>query len=308
MQTVIAIDLGGTKVSAALIDRQGSLLWRIQQPTDNAGAKAILQQLAALVAALSERASGTVVAVGVGTPGFVDSGQGRVLLATNLPGWGGTSVRDQLQELCGLPVVVENDANAAAVGEAWQGAGRNRESFVMLTLGTGVGGAIYHRQWGLWPGASFRSGELGHAILYPGGRPCPCGQRGCVDQYLSGRALQQSYQRLTGQVATSEQLVRLAKQGETAALQTLNQFATDLAVLLTSLQNLLDPEVFLLGGGVAATWDSWWPYLQAHLQQTAMPGCPIQVVPASAGADAGLLGMAKLAWELGGGEPRCCKR
>lgn len=295
MQTVITVDLGGTKLNAAVLDEAGQVLTLLTQPTDNNGREAILNQLRAVIEEL--RVNQDVVAVGLGTPGFIDSAEGKVLLATNLPGWSGTAVGAILQQATSFPVAVENDANAAAIGEAWLGSGRNRRSFVMLTLGTGVGGAIFSQEHGIWQGSSFRSGEFGHSVLYPGGRPCACGQRGCVDQYLSGRAIQLVYREQTGKDFSGKQVLDLARAGELTALQVVRQFSRDLSVLLTSLQNILDPEVFILGGGLLAAKDVWGEPLISNLACLAVHGCEIKWIPAQTGSLAGLFGAGKLAWD-----------
>ncbi len=296
MPNIIAIDLGGTKLSAALLDEAGSVLQSHTEPTEQAGRSALISQLTTVVRRLSQGQE--VLAVGLGSPGFIDTEQGVVIMATNLVGWTQTRVKDKLEQMTGLPVVVMNDANAAALGEAWLGAGKNRQSFVMLTLGTGVGGAIYHRQSGIWLGSNHQGGEFGHSILYPGGRPCPCGQFGCVDQYLSGRAVQSAYQVLTGQDCTCEQIFQGAADGEALAVRIIQEFARDLATHLISLQNIIDPEIFILGGGLAAAHSVWGELLDKQLQQLTGPGSVVRWQLAETGALAGLLGAGRLAWDL----------
>lgn len=296
MSTVIAIDLGGTKLSAALLDATGQVIHSCTEPTQNDGRAAILAQLTAVIGRL--RQGQDVRAVGLGTPGFVDTPRGIVLLATNLTGWSQTEARTQLQETTGIATVVANDANAAAVGEAWLGAGRGKQSFVMLTLGTGVGGAIFDRRHGLWLGNNHRGGEFGHSIIHPGGRPCACGQLGCVDQYLSGRAIQRAYHELTDCATTCEQIFERAKAGEPAAQSVIGDFARDLAVHLISLQSIIDPEVFILGGGLLAAQSVWGELLDARLQQLTVPGMGVCWRPAETGALAGLLGAGRMAWDL----------
>lgn len=296
MPNVIAIDLGGTKLSAALLDEAGGVVLTHTEATAQAGRSALLAQLAAVVKRLGQGQE--VLAVGLGSPGFIDSERGVVIMATNLVDWSQTAVKDKLQQITGLPVAVMNDANAAALGEAWLGAGRGSESFVMLTLGTGVGGAIYHRQTGVWPGCNHRGGEFGHSILYPGGRPCPCGQFGCVDQYLSGRAIQAAYQVLTGQDCTCEQIFQEAAVGQSPATRIIREFARDLATHLISLQNIIDPEVFILGGGLSTAHSVWGELLNQQLLQLTGPGSVIRWRLAETGTLAGLLGAGKLAWDL----------
>lgn len=296
MSTVIAIDLGGTKLSAALLDEAGKLLRTSSEPTEQGGRSALLAQLASVVQQLAQGSD--AMAVGVGSPGFVDAARGVVLMATNLVGWSQTDVRGNLQQMTGLPVVLANDANAAAVGEAWLGAGRGKQDFVMLTLGTGVGGAVYDRNRGVWLGHNHRGGEFGHSILYPGGRPCPCGQFGCVDQYLSGRAIQSAYQVLTGNDCTCEQIFANAGRGEALAERIVHNFARDLATHLLSLQSIIDPELFILSGGLSTAHSAWAESLSQSLRQLAGPTTAVHWQLAETGANAGLFGAGKLAWEM----------
>lgn len=290
MEHVIGIDLGGSKVAGALVDKKGRVLRSLTEPTAASGRKELIAQLVDMVERLS--ADINIAAVGIGTPGFVDSKQGQVLLATNLPGWTGVHLKGELAECLGcLPVAIENDANVAALGEAWLGAGRELNSFLMLTLGTGVGGAIYSKHSELWRGANYRAGEFGHAILYPDGLPCGCGRRGCVEQYLSGRSLSRAYFERSGQLFGAERILTLASQGDVVAVELLHRFVQDLAILLTSLQNVLDPSAFVLGGGLVASRSAWWNALEAELEHESL-----QILPSHLGSNAGVLGAAWLAW------------
>ncbi|NLY53208.1 MAG: ROK family protein [Firmicutes bacterium] len=296
MVHVISIDLGGSYLKAALVDESARIIRRLTLPTSQEGRSGIIQQLAAAVSEL--KYGYDVGAVGVGTPGFVDSRAGKVLRATNLPGWTGTNVKAELSRLIDLPIVVENDANLAALGEAWVGAGKELDNFVMLTLGTGVGGAIYSRDTGVWRGATYRGGELGHSILYPGGEPCACGQRGCVEQYLSGQALERRYSDLTGSKANCEAIFQAALAGKELAESLVQQFSHDFAVLLASLKNMLDPEAFVIGGGLVHLREAWWFHVKEAFYRECMQSEGTRVLPAATGNNAGLLGAAALAWDL----------
>ena len=292
MDNVIGIDLGGSKVAGAVVDIQGRVLRRLTEPTALHGREGLLAQLVGLVERLSTDMP--ITAIGIGTPGFVDSQQGHVLLATNLPGWTGVQLKNELQSrMHSLPMVIENDANVAALGEAWLGAGKDIESFLMLTLGTGVGGAIYNKHSELWRGANYRAGEFGHAILYPHGLPCGCGRSGCVEQYLSGRAVARNYSVRSSTCTSAERVFTLATQGDRVASDVVQAFVRDLAVLLTSLQNVLDPSAFVLGGGLVSSRGTWWQSLEQQLQNS---GGSVRILPAHLGNDAGVLGAAWLAW------------
>ena len=281
MKTVISIDLGGTSLKAALVDQEANILRRITVPTSQAGRAALIEQLVQVSRELAENEP--VQAIGIGTPGFVDSAAGQVLFATNVRGWSGTGVAALLRDQLCLPIIVENDANVAAIGEAWVGAGQDLASFFMITLGTGVGGAIYDRQNGVWPGASFRGGEVGHSILYPNGKLCACGQHGCVENYLSGRALEAEYLAMTQQRLSAPGIFAASAEGQEAAKVVVKKFGFDLAVLLTSLKNIFDPAGFIVGGGLVHQRQHWWPQVQLALQQQCVHGGKITLLPASTG-------------------------
>jgi glucokinase len=296
MKRVISIDLGGTNLKAALVDQEANILRRLTVPTNKMGRTALIEQLAGVMKKLGQDVE--IEAVGIGTPGFVNREAGRVLLATNLSEWTGTDVEDELHRIISLPIVVENDANVAALGEAWVGAGRNLDSFFMITLGTGVGGAIFARSTGIWNGASYRGGEVGHAILYPGGKPCACGQQGCVEQYLSGRSIEATFEQLAGKRLRCPEIFAAAAVGHEQATPIVNRFCSDLAVLLTSLNNIFDPAGFIIGGGLVHLRQFWWAKVQQAFQTQCMHGEAVALLPATTGNSAGLLGAAYLALGL----------
>lgn len=296
MERVISIDLGGTNLKAALVDQEARILRHLTLPTSKAGRAAIIEQLATVIKELGQNEQ--VKAVGIGTPGFVNSTAGQVLLATNLPGWSGTDVKAELQDLLTVPVIVENDANVAAVGEAWVGAGKDLDSFFMITLGTGVGGALYDHHTGLWLGASYRGGEVGHAILYPGGKPCACGQQGCVEQYLSGRSLEINYQALANQELSCPEIFEAAAAGQKLAQGVVQRFCFDLVALLTSLNNIFDPAGFIIGGGLIHLRQTWWPEVQQAFHAQCVHGEDVALLPAATGNNAGIFGAAYLALSL----------
>lgn len=297
MKRVISIDLGGTNLKAALVDREARIIRRLTLPTTQAGRSALCEQLAAVITDLGQGEQ--IHAVGIGTPGFVNSKDGKVLLATNLPGWSGTNVKTELQNLVPWPVKLANDANVAALGEAWVGAGQQLANFFLITLGTGVGGSLFTREQGLWTGASHRGGEVGHAILYPGGKPCLCGQYGCVEQYLSGRSLEHNYMQATKSRLSAFEIFIRGAAGTKPARAIVDKFCFDLATLLTSLTNVLDPVGFIIGGGLVHARRYWWQAVQHEFARQCVHGNTTLLLPAANGNSAGLLGAAYLAWGQG---------
>src|SRR5258708_1315064 len=182
----IGIDLGGTNLRAAAIDRSGAMLGKIAGSTHlSAGKEAVIPDLVAAIHKLGEQCGAQELAgVGVGTPGFIIMEKGVITGSPNMPGFDNFPIRDEIERQLGAPVVLENDANAAALGEKWMGAGRNYDDLVLLTLGTGIGGGIISGGKVLH-GFVGMAGELGHTTVSPTGNPCGCGNQGCLEKHTS---------------------------------------------------------------------------------------------------------------------------
>lgn len=291
MKKAIGIDLGGTSIQGGLIGQDGKIYKKLSRETPGGGGDEVLAAIAKLAKELMEPG---VVGLGLGSPGSVDSDQGIIGRVANIPGWADTEVRNQLAQVFpNLPIFVENDANLAGLCEEWLGTGRGLDSFVMVTLGTGLGGAIYNKDSGILKGHNYYGGELGHAILYPQGRPCNCGQRGCSEKYLSGRALEESYFEESGKRLVAREIF-IRSLEDPLAKKVVNQFAQDLAVFLTTLKNIFDPQALIIGGGVIYSRDYWWEQLiDAYNKEISQPGS-LEILPAGFLNDAGMMGAARL--------------
>jgi len=248
----IGVDLGSTNTKFAIVRRDGSLVSQHSCPTPAlAGRDALLSHIDHIVEQCVDAASHSHIkpaAIGIATGGWIDPNRGTVVYATgNLPGWAGAEIRGELERAAGLPVAVENDANAMAVAEKRFGLGRSIENFAAVTLGTGVGGGCYVGGR-LSRGAHFLGNAVGHIIVEPGGLPCTCGQAGCLEVYANAAALL----RYAGPgFATAADVVREACHGDAAARSALRTYAGYLARGLASLVHLLDPELIALSGGIA---------------------------------------------------------
>jgi glucokinase len=248
----IGIDLGATNTKFALAQADGRLLWSGACPTPAmAGQCGLLQHLGDVVdRCLSAAAEEGVPigAIGVATAGWVDPREGGVIYATgNLPGWSGARIRCELERRSGLPVAVENDANAMAVAERHFGLGRSVDNFLCLTLGTGVGGGCY-TGGRLNRGANFLGNAFGHIRIEPNGLPCTCGQSGCLEPYANAAALV----RYAGPgFSTAHDVTRAALAGDMAALAAMRTYAGYVARGLATLIHVLDPELIVLSGGIA---------------------------------------------------------
>ncbi|AIQ27884.1 hypothetical protein P40081_06570 [Paenibacillus sp. FSL P4-0081] len=287
----IGADIGGTGIKAAVVDGQGEIVARRSTATPvNEGAAGILAALKKIIAELVCCGYG-LGGIGIGTAGRVEPAEGVVLYATeNLPGWTGMRLAEAVEEEFPLPVSVGNDANAAALGEGWRGAAAGLEHYVMLTLGTGVGGAVIHNAEAI-SGRQGGAGEIGHMVLHPGGIPCSCGQRGCAEHYLSGKALS----RLAAEAAEGWDGRRLLAEfaaGSATAAAPMKRYMHDLSLAVHNIQSFMDPEAIILGGGVAESHALWWDAWMSGL--AAVSPLSIKVLPAELGNDAGMIGAARM--------------
>ncbi|MFZ5822912.1 MAG: ROK family protein [Bacillota bacterium] len=299
----LGIDIGGTGIKGAIVDERGNILHHGETPTcASEGAASILDRVRRLGLSLVEKAGTQVAGCGVGSAGRIDHRRGHVVFASgNLPGWTGTHLGPEMARTLGMPVVVDNDVNAAAIGEAWVGAGKGTADFLMLTLGTGVGGAIMIGGK-LWRGARWGAGEVGHMALYPGGESCNCGGIGCAERYVSAKALtRRSNEALAGGKAfrgirdVIGAAERSAGDRRDAARKGIDKWTADLALFLMNLQMAFDPQVIILGGGVVRLGYWWDRLLEASSRECRPRSLSIRLKRAHLGPQAGVVGAARLA-------------
>jgi N-acetylmannosamine-6-phosphate 2-epimerase/N-acetylmannosamine kinase len=249
---VLAVDLGGTNTKSGVVSNSGQIVAEDSSPTPTGGRAALLDHLKNTVRAGIARARDlgiSVSAIGIATAGWVDPRTGCIVYATqNLPGWTGTHVREELEAEFGLPAAVENDANALAHAEKRFGGAANVDNFICITLGTGVGGACY-ANGKLIQGDHCMANALGHVRIRPGGRPCSCGQEGCLEAYANAAALVRAAN--DGSLATAQQVIAAAYAGHSGARDAIRECAAYLAEGCASLVHLLDPGLILLSGGLA---------------------------------------------------------
>ncbi len=297
MKKVIGIDLGGTSIYGGLVDEKGEILKRASRDTGaQEGRKVVLGRIMEVVDELME--GETVEGIGLGSPGFIDVKQGKVLfLGGNIREWTGVNIREELADrIGGLPIYIENDANVAAICEEWLGAVKGLESFIMLTLGTGVGGAIYSKESGMWYGKNYQGAELGHAVLYPNGRLCGCGQKGCVEQYVSGNAVEKNYLEITGQRMKGKDIFARSETDKNCKA-TVEKFAQDLGLYLVNIKNIFDPEGVVIGGGVINSKEYWWDKMLKYYKENCNNPEGMEILPAKFLNDAGMIGAAKVVFD-----------
>jgi glucokinase len=285
---VIGIDVGGSAIKLGRFQPDGTCLQSLTVPTPQpATPEAVLAVMIDAIAQVDPY--NQTVAIGVGTPGPADK-TGRIAqIAINLPGWHNVPLADWLEAKTGKPTVIANDANCAGVAEAWLGAGRDFDNLILLTLGTGVGGAIILDKQ-LFVGHQGAAGELGLITLNPDGPLCKSGNFGSLEQYASITAIR----RCTGKEPA--ELGALAASGDMQALTFWQEYGKNLGIGLTSLIYVLTPQAIILGGGISASFEFFFPALQAEIAQRVIytSRLGLQILPAKLGNSAGMLGAAKL--------------
>ncbi len=290
---VIGLDIGGSKTLAGLVARDGEIQRTLQVAT-SASAPAILASARALCERLIKSAEAPVAAIGIGSAGMVDTASGIVLFANeNIPGWTGARLRDIA--VAGLPVAAENDARALAYGEAVLGAGRERDSLLCVTVGTGIGGAII-ANGSIWHGANFSAGEIGYLVV-----GWDEDKALILDQYCSGPAIERSYQiakDLDERLPLTE-INRRARCGDDKARSVINKKAKDFGAILAGIVAAINPDAVVIGGGVPQVGALWWDACIASFRAAApQPVKSTPLLPAALGAEAVMLGAAMLAWRI----------
>ena len=307
----VGIDIGGSKLAGGVVDERGRVLDRLVRPTPTTSPRATEDAIVAVVAELAERH--VVAAVGLGAAGFVDETRSTVLFSPHLA-WRREPLRDAIQSRVGLPVVVENDANAAAWAEWRFGAGRGESNLALVNLGTGIGGALVV-DGSLLRGRYGLAGEFGHLTVVPGGLRCPCGNRGCWEQYASGNALVREARELarSGSPVAQELLDRVdgdvesidgagvtaaARDGDPAAIELFEGVGHWLGLGLANLAAAFDPGLLVIGGGVSEAGDLLLtPAREAFRRSLTGRGYrpEARIERAELGNDAGFIGAADLA-------------
>ena len=318
----IGVDLGGTNLRIAAVDSEGKLREKLTLGTEvQRGRDYVIGEMCSAIESLKVkyRDSAQLAGIGIGVPGFIDMDTGTVVRSPNLPDWVNFPVREEIERRLGTTVILENDANAAAMGEKWLGAGRNMDSMAMYTLGTGVGGGIVFNGH-LWHGMTGMAGELGHFNVEPEGYPCGCGSRGCLEQYASATAIvRMAHEAIaSGNAAdlaegargslefTARGIYQLAIQGHESAKRIYQKVGRALAIGIGGMVNALNLPMYVIGGGVSSAWEAFAPTMfeemkvRSSIYSITAPDHVAQgakhtvVTIALLGSDAGLYGAARL--------------
>jgi glucokinase len=287
----IGVDLGGTNLRIAAVSSQGQLLEKVTLGTKVAlGRDHVIHEMCDAIQRLSAnyKETGKFLGAGIGVPGIIDMQTGMLRKSANLPGWEDYPVRAEIERRLGFQknaarVVLENDANVAALGEQWLGAARGVPNVAVVTLGTGIGGGIV-LGGKIWHGMNGMAGEFGHVTVEPEGRPCGCGNHGCAEQYASATAIMRMAR---GAIASGEapslasaassdsefgakSVYNLAIQGDEHARRIFRSFGRYLGILLADLVNVLNLDMFVIGGGVSSAWDAYAPNMFEELRERSL--------------------------------------
>jgi glucokinase len=339
----IGVDLGGTNVRIAAINSDGQLLEKVTFGSKGGQSRdQVINQMSEAIQLLSSKykATGKLLGAGIGIPGIVDLQTGTLRKSANLPGWEDYPVRAEIEGRLKARVVLENDANVAALGEQWLGAARGIPNMAVVTLGTGIGGGIV-LEGKIWHGMNGMAGEFGHVTIEPEGHPCGCGSHGCAEQYASASAIMRMAREAIAsgeapslaKAASSDaefgakSVYNLAIQGDEHARRIFRSFGRYLGILLADLINILNLDMFAIGGGVSSAWDAYAPNMFEELRERSLvyaataPADPLRtdflgeegasartesrserktiITRALLGSDAGLYGAARLATPAG---------
>ncbi len=283
----IGVDMGGTNLRIAAISTEGKMLEKITTGVKLAlGRDYVIGEMCAAIHSLTEkyRGSGNFLGAGIGVPGIIDVEAGMMRKSANLlPEWSDYPVRDEIEGRLGARIFLDNDANVAALGEKWLGAARDADNMAMLTLGTGIGGAII-LNGKIFYGMSGMAGEFGHVTIEPNGVPCGCGNHGCAERYASAsavvrmarEAIESGHAPELAKAASADpefsakSVYNLAKQGNADAQRIFHRFGEALGILLADLINVLDMDMFVIGGGVVSAWDAFAPKMFAEMRERSL--------------------------------------
>jgi len=316
MTYLVGIDLGGTFIKTAIVSRDGELIKKIEVPSEKEkgpdGVIANIIRSVKLAASETDIKINAISAIGIGSPGPIDTKRGIVNKAINMPGWVNIPLRDRIQEAFGIPANLENDANAMAYGEFWKGAGRNSEIMLAYTLGTGVGGGIVI-EGKLVRGTTGCAGELGHITIVPDGDLCSCGNRGCLEAYASATFLvHRTMDKINkgadtilkewiaeGKTLTSKLIDDARRSGDAFADMVMREAGTYLGLGMSVVVAILNPDVIVVGGGMMKAGEIFLEPARAEVKRRvfAEHSQNLKIVAAELGNDAGVIGSAGLLLE-----------
>lgn len=295
MRATIGVDIGATKIACGVL-KEEQFLSKTTIPTPKDGWRGVLDSIVNTIRILEKSHPG-VTEVGVGVPGMHDRARTEVLFAANILGFTNVPIVDYLGERLACPVALENDANAAGLAEAVLGAARYASSTMFITISTGIGGCII-TDGKVWRGFHGIAGEIGHVTRVPDGPIPPSGIAGALEAVASGTAIERDATFVFRKPTTTAEVFRMAQDGDRRAEQIVHIAMRYLGMAIADVQKLLDPEVFVIGGGVASVGEYFYGHVQNYAREFARGFSDVTIVPAHFGVDAGVIGAAIAARQM----------
>ncbi len=271
---IIGIDVGGTNIKAGLFNGDGDIIeWKKTPSLIRKGKQAFLEKISRIVTNFKKKTSSIHPILGIVVPGIIDKKRECVIHSPNLPGWDNFPIKQFLTEKLSMDIKLENDANGAALGELWKGAGKDLRTFMLLTLGTGLGSCLILNKK-LWTGENGKAAEIGHTKIVPNGIRCDCGGKGCLEKYFSSSAIEriaksalklEKKTELNGQPLTPKTIYEAARNGDTVALEIYREISRYLGIAIANVINLLDIKHFILSGGISNAANIFLPFLKHEI-------------------------------------------
>ncbi len=294
---IICFDIGGTFIKYGLIDQNGQMMFKDKAVTPKHDIQTLLPELIIEKVKLLQN-DFAITGIGISSCGLVNHEKGEILFSNNLPGYSGMKLAETLFKSIELPVVVENDVKSACLGEMWKGAIQGKQNVVFLTLGTGIGSSIII-DGKIVNGSHHLAGELGHTVIVANGRPCGCGRRGCFERYAATSAFVNDFieekkkQGVILENVSGEQIIQLVNEKDPIASMVYKRFVSYISIGLVNIAHLLNPEVIIIGGGIAEQTDQFIQDINTEIKKEIMPIYHNQedlVFPSALGNDAGMYG------------------
>ncbi|MFN3966882.1 MAG: ROK family protein [Endomicrobiia bacterium] len=305
-QFSIGVDLGGTKISAGIVDQSGKIISKTKLPTfAQKGPEFVINQIIKSIQQVIKKSKikhSQILGIGIGAPGPLDTEKGIIHHAPNLPGWNEIPLRNKIQSKIGMDVFIDNDANLAALGESWIGAGKNVKNLICITLGTGVGGGLI-LDGKIFHGFQDAAGEIGHITVNPSGPKCNCGNYGCLEAYSSAtgivnrirEAIKNGEKSSLKEPITSKKVYEFALKGDKLSKRIMKEAGIYLGIALSTVANLLNLEMAIITGNVANAGDMIFePARHEIKKRTIYPANKMKIVPAKLKTDAGIIGSARV--------------
>jgi len=302
MKYSIGVDIGGTKIAIALVSEKGDIINDIVLPTNlHHQPEKMMQVIIRSISDLIDQNNlkQDIIGIGVGAPGPLNANEGRLINPPNLPTWNNFHVKKPLEDYFGFEVMIENDANVAALGEKWIGAGKELNNFVYMTISTGIGVGIINDNR-LLRGSNGNAGEFGHTVIDPSFEKCPrCGQKGCVESIASGTAIANYASRIMKKELTTQEVFHLYEENNNDIKEYLEKVFSVLGSACVTLINMFDPETIVIGGGVSQAGNTLIDPIRSYVKKHTLniESRNIKIVTANLSKNTGVIGAASLFFE-----------